>query len=106
MISPVTARLRVRVQPNAARAEISGWHDGALRVRTTASPVRGKANRAVAEMLARAIGIPRIGVSVVRGHGVREKMMEIVGIDELEMLRRLDEHIALHTRAAAPTNDR
>ena len=106
MTSPVATRLRVRVQPNAARAEISGWYDGALRVRTTASPVRGKANRAVAETLARAIGIPRTDVSVVRGYGAREKVMEIVGIDESEMMRRLDEHIALHTRAAAPANDR
>ena len=102
MTQPATARLRVRVQPNASRAEIAGWFDGALRVRTTASPVRGQANRAVAEMLARAMGIPQSGVSVVRGRGAREKIMEIVGIDDSEMLRRLDESMAYHERAAAP----
>ena len=98
MIQPVTARLRVKVQPNAARTEIAGWYDGALRVRTTAPPVRGKANRAVAEMLAHALGIPRTDVSVARGHGIRDKVMEIVGIDEPELRRRLSEPTTPGTR--------
>ncbi len=89
MTRPVTARLRVRVQPNAARTEILGWYGEALRIRTTAPPSRGKANQAVAEMLANALDIPRTDVGVVRGHGSRDKIMEIAGIDETELRRRL-----------------
>ena len=100
MIQPVTARLRVRVQPSAARTQIAGWRRGALRVRTTAPPVRGKANRAGAEMLAHTLVIPRTDVSVVQGYGTRDKVMEIVGIDEPELLRRLNEPVAPGTRAS------
>ena len=100
MTKPVTSRLRVRVQPNASRSEIAGWHRGALRVRTTAPPVAGQANRAVAETLAHALSIPRAHVSVARDHGSRDKVMEIVGIDELELRRRLERVIAPDTLAA------
>lgn len=100
MTKPVTSRLRVRVQPNAKRTEISGWYAGALRVRTTAPPVAGRANRAVAETLAHALDIPRIDVSVWRGHGSRDKVMEIVGIDEPELRRRLEQLVGPDTPAA------
>ncbi|CAI8018331.1 UPF0235 protein PTH_1821 [Geodia barretti] len=90
MTKPVTSRLPVRVQPNASRTEICGWYGDALRVRTTAPPARGKANRAVAEVLAHALDIPPSNVSVARGHGSRDKVMEIIGIAEPELLRRLD----------------
>ncbi len=100
MTQPVTSRLRVRVQPNATRSEIAGWYGDALRVRTTAPPVAGKANQAVTEMLAHALGVPSRQVNVARGHGSRDKVVEIVGIDEPELLRRVDGLIAAHTRTA------
>lgn len=100
MTQPVTSHLRVRVQPNATRSEIAGWYGVALRVRTTAPPVAGKANQAVSEMLARALGVPQRDVNVARGHGSRDKVVEIVGIEEPELLRRLDGLIAARAPAA------
>ena len=100
MTTPATCHLRVRVQPNATRTEIVGWRGGLLRVRTTAPPVAGKANRAVAVALAHALDIPRADVSVARGHGSRNKVMEIVGIDEPELHRRLKIPVAPDTPAA------
>ncbi len=100
MTEPATCRLRVRVQPNATRTEIVGWSGGALRVRTTAPPVDGKANRAAVDVLARSLDIPRTGVNVIRGHGSRDKVMEIVGIDEPELHRRLKIPVAPDTPAA------
>ncbi len=100
MTTPVTSRLRVRVQPKATRSEIAGWYGDALKVRTTAPAVAGKANRAVAEMLARVLGIPRTTVSIARGHGSRDKLMEIVGIDEPELMRRLEDLVRPDKSAA------
>ena len=100
MTKPLTSRLRVRVQPNASQSEIAGWHGGALRVRTAAPPVAGKANRAVAETLAHALDVPPTHVSVARGHGSRDKVMEIVGIDEPELRRRLERLVAPDKPAA------
>jgi uncharacterized protein YggU (UPF0235/DUF167 family) len=69
-------------------------------VRTTAAPVAGKANRAAVDLLARSLAIPRTGVNVVRGHGSKDKVMEIVGIDEPELHRRLKIPVAPDTPAA------
>lgn len=89
-----TSRLQVKVQPNASCSEIAGWTGQAVRVRTTAPPARGKANHAVAEMLAGALEIPRCDVRVVRGHASRDKVIEVVGLDQAELLRRVGEALS------------
>ena len=49
--------LPVRAHPGARRNEIRGEHDGALRVSVTAAPEKGKANKAIIELLAEALGL-------------------------------------------------
>lgn len=83
------ARLRVHVTPRAARDGIDGVREGVLRVRLTAPPVEGRANAALVRLLARALGVPVRDVRVVRGHTAREKLLEIDGVDEGEIGRRL-----------------
>ena len=58
----------VHVMPNAAKTQIQGLHDGALRVRLHAPPVDGKANLALQAWLAATLGIPQIG----RGTAARD----------------------------------
>ncbi|MBI2159960.1 MAG: DUF167 domain-containing protein [Candidatus Rokubacteria bacterium] len=72
--------LRLRVQPRASRDEIVGWQAGVLRLRVTAPPVEGEANRAVAALLARVLGVAPSRIHVVRGARGREKLVEIVGL--------------------------
>ncbi len=48
--------LPVRAQPGARRNEIRGVQDGMLKVCVTQSPEKGKANKAVIELLARSSG--------------------------------------------------
>jgi len=69
--------LSVRVQPRAAREELAGVRDGRVLVRVSAPPVDGKANAAVCALLARAAGVPKGRVSVVRGQRAREKVVRI-----------------------------
>jgi uncharacterized protein (TIGR00251 family) len=72
--------LRLRVQPRASRDEIVGWQEGALRLRVTAPPVEGEANRAVAALLARVLGVAPSRVRVVSGARGREKLVRITGL--------------------------
>jgi uncharacterized protein len=81
-------RIAVRVQPRARKDEIVGERDGVLVVRVTAPPVEGKANEAVRKLLAKRLGIAPGRVSVVRGAGSRDKLVEIDGMDD-EAVRRL-----------------
>ncbi len=69
--------LHVRVQPRARRNEVLGWHGRALRVRVTASPEAGEANRAVTELLAEVLDVPRSSVELVRGGASRDKLFRV-----------------------------
>jgi len=70
--------LSVRVQPNASRTEVAGEHGDELRVRLAAPPVDGRANAALVRFLARAVGVPKSSVSVVRGQSSRSKTVRVV----------------------------
>lgn len=84
------ARLSVRVQPRARENEISGWEGEALKVRLTAPPVEGKANKALVAFLAERLGVSKSAVVIVSGHGARQKIVEVAGLDEAELGRRLE----------------
>jgi uncharacterized protein (TIGR00251 family) len=82
-------RLRLRVVPGAGRAGVVGRHGDAWKVRVTAPPERGRANDAVLELLATTLALPRGSVSLVSGHGGRDKIVELAGISEAELEGRL-----------------
>ncbi len=50
-----------------------------LRVRVNAVPDKGKANAAVAALLAKALGVPKSAVSVVSGETARMKTLDVAG---------------------------
>jgi len=72
-----TVLVDVHVMPNAAKTQIQGLHDGALRVRLHAPPVDGKANLALQAWLAETLGIPKSAVELVRGATARRKQLRV-----------------------------
>ena len=87
--------LSVRVKPRAAVTEVVGWQGSTLRVRVTAPPIDAAANRAVLDLLARAAGVPRSTVSLVRGAHGRDKLIRIGGISRAHLEARLAARTAL-----------
>jgi uncharacterized protein len=87
----VTGRLlRVRVQPRASRSEIVGWRaDGTLSVRVAAPPVEGRANAAVAALLAGALDLRPSAITVERGARGRDKLVRVEGVTVEEIRRRI-----------------
>lgn len=83
------ARLTVHVQPRASRSAIAGWRQDALRVRLTAPPVEGAANKALTDFLADVLGARRADISLVAGHTSRTKVVDIAGMADDELARRL-----------------
>jgi uncharacterized protein (TIGR00251 family) len=81
--------LRIRAQPRAARDEVVGWQAGVLRVRVTAPPVEGEANRALVIVLARALGVRPSAVSMVSGERGRDKLVRVDGLSPVEIEARL-----------------
>jgi uncharacterized protein len=75
----------VRLQAGARKDEIVGCRDQSLLVRVSAPPREGRANRALCELLARRVGVPRSAVRIRRGARSRDKLVSIAGTtpDEL-----------------------
>ena len=66
-----------------------GRHGDGWRARIAAPPERGRANEALCELLAGALGVPREAVRVNAGRSGRRKVVEIEGLDGAEIERRL-----------------
>jgi uncharacterized protein (TIGR00251 family) len=84
-----TTRLRLRVSPGAGRTAVVGRHGDAWKVRVTEAPERGRANEAVLRLLAEALAVPRDTLTLVSGHGGREKTVELTGMGPALIERRL-----------------
>jgi uncharacterized protein (TIGR00251 family) len=78
------------VSPGASRSSIAGRHGDAWKVRVSAPPEHGKANDAVLRLLADTLAVPRTHVTLVSGHGRRDKVVELQGLDAEEVSRRLE----------------
>jgi hypothetical protein len=79
----------LRVIPGAAKDAIAGDYDGALKVRVSAPPERGKANKAVIKLLARALGVPERDVTITSGETSQNKTVEIAGLTMDELADRI-----------------
>ncbi|MCM2561597.1 DUF167 domain-containing protein [Lutimaribacter sp. EGI FJ00015] len=70
------AEIALRVTPRAARDRID-TAEGALRIYVTAPPEDGKANKAVQKILARAMGVAKSRLVLVRGQTARDKVFRL-----------------------------
>jgi uncharacterized protein len=80
--------IAVKVVPRAAKDEVVGWLDGALKVRVQAPPEEGRANRAVEALLAEALRLKKNAVTVVGGRSTARKRVAIDGLTHAEIVSR------------------
>ena len=92
------ALLDLKVNPKASRNAISGFMGEVLKVSVTAAPERGKANAAVEELLADALGLPLSAVRVVAGHTAKTKRVEIAGLADAALRQQLCTILERRTR--------
>ncbi len=82
-------RLNIKVVPKSSRAAVAGWLGDELKVRVVAPPERGKANRAVIDLLADTLGLPPDRIRIVAGTTSGRKLVEIDGLSEPDVRARL-----------------
>ena len=81
--------LQVRVQPKARRNSIEVVDGSKLKVYVTTAPEGGKANDAVVALLAKSLGIAKGHIRILRGHKSRDKLLDIEGLTEDQVIARL-----------------
>ena len=81
-------RLPLKVVPGSSRDRVAGWLGERLKVMVSAAPERGRANEAVIEVLARALGLPKGAFRIAAGETSPLKILEIQA-DEAAVLSLL-----------------
>jgi uncharacterized protein len=84
----------VRVIPGASKNEMAGIQDGALKIKLTAPPVEGKANKACIDFLARLLGVRRSALAIASGEKSRKKIVTIDGMNLRELEDRMKNILA------------
>jgi uncharacterized protein (TIGR00251 family) len=75
---------------------VVGEQAGCLKVAVTAPAERGRANRALIELLREALNLKRSQIALVSGETSREKRFLIRGLGPLELESRLAELLKSH----------
>lgn len=66
-----------------------GRHEEVWKVRISAPPERGKANRALIKLLASVLDVERRRISIRAGETSRDKLVEVAGTTTAELERAL-----------------
>jgi hypothetical protein len=71
--TPDGAMFKVAVQPRGSKNEIVGVHGDALKIKLTAPPVDGAANKMCIVFLAKRLNVAPSAIEIVHGHRSRLK---------------------------------
>ncbi len=72
--------LRVKAVPGASRSKVVGLLGDRLKIAVSAPAEGGKANKMIVETLARALGLAKGRVEMIRGQGAALKTLRLVGM--------------------------
>lgn len=78
--SPLGIILTVKVTPKAKQNHIIGWEEGLFKIKVTASPEKGAANRAVIHLLSKQLSLPQKNIILLKGSTSRIKQFCLEGI--------------------------
>ena len=81
--------LPVKAQPGAGKNEVRAVQDGALKVCVTQVPEKGKANKAIIEVLAKALKLRKSQITLASGDLASQKKFLIEGINESELRAKI-----------------
>jgi uncharacterized protein (TIGR00251 family) len=83
--------LKVRLTPRGGRDAVARYEDGVLHARVAAPPIDGAANRALIDLIAATLKLPKSRVQIQSGETGRDKTLRIEGFDAETLRMRLEE---------------
>jgi uncharacterized protein (TIGR00251 family) len=88
----------IKLIPKAHRDEIIGWENGELRVRITAVPEKGLANKALVRFLSRQFDIATTWITLISGATSRHKRVCIQNLSP----KQIADLSSLHNKTTHP----
>jgi uncharacterized protein YggU (UPF0235/DUF167 family) len=81
--------LPVRAHAGARRNELRLGEDGVVRASVTQAPEKGKANKAIIELLSRELGLKKSQVELIAGDTAQQKRFLLRDVSAEDVVRRL-----------------
>lgn len=81
--------LNIKVVPNSSRNRIAGLYADGIKIQTSAPPEAGKANRAVAEILARFLEVKPGQIQLISSPSNPRKQFRISGLSPAQLAAKL-----------------
>jgi len=80
--------LSLRVQPRSSKNQVVGVHDGALKLKLTAPPVDGSANKCCCDFISKLLGVPVRDIEIISGSTSRFKRVLVSGLGKEDIIER------------------
>ena len=80
----------VKIVPSSSRTAVCGLLDGVLKIKVSAPPEKGKANRCLFEFLAKQLGVKKNAIKIVSGKTNPVKGVQVLGISVEQLVKKLN----------------
>ncbi len=81
--------IAIKVVPGSSRDRVMGLLGDELKLAVSKPPSGGEANKAVVDLLAKSLALPRAAVQITAGHGNPHKQVRLAGITADQIRARL-----------------
>jgi uncharacterized protein len=82
--------IKVKVTPRASRNEVLGREGDYYRIKVTAPPAEGMANKALAVLLSETLKTAKRNIEIIAGKSSRIKTVRIQGLSEAKIAKALE----------------
>ncbi len=99
--TPQGITFKVFVLPRSSRNKIVGYYEDAVKIKLTAPPVDGSANRLCLKYLSKCLHMPKSALEIIAGQSSRNKTI-LVKLEGIEDMAREAEKIQLALESMMP----
>jgi hypothetical protein len=79
-----------KITPSSNRTAVTGLFDEMLKIKVSAIPQKGKANKCLLEFLAKQLDVKKKAVSIISGQTNPIKRIQVLGISAEILLKKLN----------------
>ena len=79
-----------KIVPGSSQTIVCGLLDGMVKIKVSAPPEKGKANRCLLDFLAKQLGVKKKTVSIISGQSSPVKQVQVLGLSAETLLKKLD----------------
>jgi len=79
-----------KIVSGSSRTAVCGLLDEMLKIKVSAPPEKGKANKSLLDFLAKQLGVKRNAVSIISGKTSAVKSVQVLGISSEQLSKKLN----------------